>query len=103
MLPLHVFSALSYHCSRYSGHLRGCHGRLVALCAIVCLQPWAAVIVAVTVASYVPLTVIITERRGEVRKRMNALDNAREARATDMLLNWEVSDTLTSYMISAHM
>jgi ATP-binding cassette subfamily B (MDR/TAP) protein 6 len=55
-------------------------------------QPWAAVIVAVTVASYVPLTVIITERRGEVRKRMNALDNAREARATDMLLNWEVSE-----------
>lgn len=31
------------------------------------MQPWAAAIVAVTVASYVPLTVIITERRGEVR------------------------------------
>lgn len=28
------------------------------------MQPWAAAIVAVTVASYVPLTVIITERRG---------------------------------------
>ena len=36
-----------------------------------------------------PLTVIITERRGVIRKRMNALDNAREARATDMLLNYE--------------
>jgi hypothetical protein len=46
--------------------------------------------VAVTVATYVPLTVIITERRGAVRKVMNALDNAREARATDMLLNYEV-------------
>jgi ATP-binding cassette subfamily B (MDR/TAP) protein 6 len=53
-------------------------------------QPWAAAIVAVTVTSYVPITVIITERRGAVRKRMNALDNAREARATDMLLNYEV-------------
>lgn len=36
-----------------------------------------------------PLTVIITERRGVIRKRMNALDNAREGRATDMLLNYE--------------
>ncbi|KAG2448895.1 hypothetical protein HYH02_006243 [Chlamydomonas schloesseri] len=53
------------------------------------MQPWAAVIVFVTVASYVPLTVIITERRGVIRKRMNALDNAREGRATDMLLNYE--------------
>lgn len=33
--------------------------------------------------------VIITERRGKIRKRMNALDNAREGRATDMLLNYE--------------
>ncbi len=59
-------------------------------------QPWAAVIVAVTVTSYVPITVIITERRGAVRKRMNALDNAREARATDMLLNYEVGDARRS-------
>ena len=28
-------------------------------------------------------------RRGVIRKRMNALDNARESRATDMLLNFE--------------
>lgn len=60
------------------------------LCLYSKLQPWAAAIVAVTVTSYVPITVIITERRGAVRKRMNALDNAREARATDMLLNYEV-------------
>ena len=33
--------------------------------------------------------IIITERRGAIRKRMNALDNAREGRATDMLLNYE--------------
>mmetsp|Transcript_18402 Transcript_18402/g.51583 ORF Transcript_18402/g.51583 Transcript_18402/m.51583 type:complete len:1155 (+) Transcript_18402:140-3604(+) len=64
---------------------------IVAACTYLAaaMQPWAAVIVAVTVTSYVPITVIITERRGAVRKRMNALDNAREARATDMLLNYE--------------
>ncbi|GAX77428.1 hypothetical protein CEUSTIGMA_g4873.t1 [Chlamydomonas eustigma] len=53
------------------------------------MEPWAALIVFVTVASYVPLTVIITEQRGKIRKLMNALDNAREGRATDMLLNYE--------------
>ncbi len=35
------------------------------------------------------LQVIITEHRGQIRKQMNALDNAREGRATDMLLNYE--------------
>ncbi|GLC34551.1 hypothetical protein PLESTB_001249100 [Pleodorina starrii] len=64
---------------------------IVVACTYLALkmQPWAAVIVFITVASYVPLTVIITERRGVIRKRMNALDNAREGRATDMLLNYE--------------
>lgn len=36
-------------------------------------QPWAAAIVGITVLLYVPLTIVITERRGAVRKRMNAL------------------------------
>lgn len=53
------------------------------------LQGWVAVIVFVTVASYLPLTVIVTEWRGRVRKKMNAMDNAMGARATDMLLNYE--------------
>ena len=52
-------------------------------------QGWVAVIVFVTVASYLPLTVIVTEWRGRVRKKMNAMDNAMGARATDMLLNYE--------------
>lgn len=43
----------------------------------------------VTVASYLPLTIIVTEWRGRVRKKMNALDNAMGARATDILLNYE--------------
>ncbi|KIY95291.1 ATP-binding cassette sub-family B member 6, partial [Monoraphidium neglectum] len=55
------------------------------------MEPWVALIVLVTVSSYVPLTVIITERRGRVRKVMNALDNEREGRATDVLLNYETA------------
>lgn len=43
-----------------------------------------------------PLTVIITERRGAIRKKMNALDNARESRATDMLLNYETVKYFTN-------
>ncbi|WIA38058.1 hypothetical protein OEZ86_001427 [Tetradesmus obliquus] len=53
------------------------------------MQPWVAGIVLVTVSSYVPLTVCITERRGKIRKVMNALDNERESRATDVLLGYE--------------
>ena len=34
--------------------------------------------------------------RGAVRKRMNALDNERESRATDMLLNYETVKYFTS-------
>jgi ATP-binding cassette subfamily B (MDR/TAP) protein 6 len=30
------------------------------------MQPWVALIVLITVSSYVPLTVVITERRGKV-------------------------------------
>ena len=52
-------------------------------------QGWVAVIVFVTVASYLPLTIVVTEWRGRVRKKMNALDNAMGARATDMLLTYE--------------
>lgn len=48
-----------------------------------------AAIVLVTVLIYVPLTIVVTEWRGKVRKAMNSLDNARDARATDMLLNYE--------------
>eukprot|EP00878_Enallax_costatus_P021099 GHUV01022330.1.p1 GENE.GHUV01022330.1~~GHUV01022330.1.p1 ORF type:complete len:415 (+),score=133.81 GHUV01022330.1:1421-2665(+) len=53
------------------------------------MQLWVAGIVMVTVSSYIPLTIIITERRGKIRKVMNALDNERESRATDVLLNYE--------------
>jgi ATP-binding cassette, subfamily B (MDR/TAP), member 6 len=65
---------------------------LVALCSNevtdgdVVAQGWIAVVVLATVASYIPLTIAVTERRGKVRKQMNKLDNDKEQRATDMLL-----------------
>jgi len=43
----------------------------------------------VTLASYIPLTIYLTERRGKYRKELNVADNVRSARATDALLSWE--------------
>ncbi len=43
------------------------------------MQPWVAGIVLVTVSSYVPLTVIITERRMVVRK-VGGLDQQQQQR-----------------------
>lgn len=43
----------------------------------------------VTLASYIPLTIYLTERRGKYRKELNVADNVRSARATDALISWE--------------
>jgi ABC-type transport system involved in Fe-S cluster assembly fused permease/ATPase subunit len=44
---------------------------IVVACAYLAgkMEPWVALIVLVTVSSYIPLTVCITERRGRVRQR----------------------------------
>lgn len=39
-----------------------------------------------SVLTYIPITFIITEFRGKVRKHMNRLDNEKEGKATDMLV-----------------
>ena len=77
---------LSLHMSSYSSVYRRCShdGRPAP-------QGQVALIVLVTILSYVPLTIGVTEWRGRVRKRMNALDNDLGARATDMLLNYETA------------
>jgi ABC-type transport system involved in Fe-S cluster assembly fused permease/ATPase subunit len=54
------------------------------------LEPWVALIVFVTIGSYIPLTIIVTEWRGNFRREMNRTENARSARVTDALLNWWV-------------
>ncbi|KAK9864361.1 hypothetical protein WJX84_009107 [Apatococcus fuscideae] len=53
------------------------------------LEPWIAIIMFVTLASYLPLTIFLTEWRTRYRRDMNKLDNAKDARATDALLNYE--------------
>jgi ATP-binding cassette subfamily B (MDR/TAP) protein 6 len=35
------------------------------------LEPWVALIVFVTIGSYIPLTIIVTEWRGNFRRDMN--------------------------------
>jgi ATP-binding cassette subfamily B (MDR/TAP) protein 6 len=61
--------------------------------------PWIAIIVFLTIGTYIPLTLLITERRGAIRKTMNALDNQREGRAMDVLLNY---DTVKLFAAEEH-
>lgn len=53
------------------------------------LRAWIAIIVFTTLGAYIPMTIILTEWRGKFRRDLNSLDNARGARATDALLNYE--------------
>ncbi|WIA21925.1 hypothetical protein OEZ85_004292 [Tetradesmus obliquus] len=60
------------------------------------LEPWVALIVFVTIGSYIPLTIFVTEWRGNFRRDMNKTENARSARVTDALLNWETVKYFTN-------
>jgi ATP-binding cassette subfamily B (MDR/TAP) protein 6 len=40
------------------------------------LEPWVALIVFVTIGSYIPLTIIVTEWRGNFRRDMNKTGGA---------------------------
>ncbi|KAI3430799.1 hypothetical protein D9Q98_009211 [Chlorella vulgaris] len=53
------------------------------------LQPWIAIIVFITLSGYIPMTIYLTEWRGKYRRELNRLDNAKGAKATDALLNYE--------------
>jgi len=53
------------------------------------LKAWIAAIVFTTLGMYIPMTIALTEWRGAFRRELNQLDNARGARATDALLNYE--------------
>lgn len=53
------------------------------------LKAWIAAIVFTTLGAYIPMTIVLTEWRGRFRRDLNRLDNARGARATDALLNYE--------------
>ncbi|KAG2448115.1 hypothetical protein HYH02_006700 [Chlamydomonas schloesseri] len=60
------------------------------------LEPTIAIIVFIAVGSYIPLTIIITEWRGKLRREMNATDQVKSARATDALLNYETVKYFTN-------
>lgn len=53
------------------------------------MQFWIAIIVFVSLGIYIPMTIYVTEWRSQYRRQLNQLDNARSARATDALLNYE--------------
>jgi ABC-type transport system involved in Fe-S cluster assembly fused permease/ATPase subunit len=43
-------------------------------------EAWMATIVLVSVVCYVPVTIIITEQRGKLRRNLNVLDNRKSAK-----------------------
>jgi ABC-type transport system involved in Fe-S cluster assembly fused permease/ATPase subunit len=43
-------------------------------------EAWMATIVVVSVLCYVPVTVVITEQRGKLRRTLNTLDNRKSAK-----------------------
>jgi len=53
------------------------------------MEPWVGAILALTMACYLPLTVVVTEKSTKYRRRQNRLANERSARMTDTLLNYE--------------
>lgn len=53
------------------------------------MQFWIAIIVFLSLGIYIPMTIYVTEWRSQYRRELNQLDNARSARATDALLNYE--------------
>eukprot|EP00798_Chlamydomonas_sp_ICE-L_P028995 gene28995-32187_t len=59
-------------------------------------QPAIAIIMFVTVASYMPITIIITEWRGNLRREVNRTDQACSARVTDALINYETVKYFTN-------
>ncbi len=53
------------------------------------MDPVIAIIMFCTVASYMPVTIIITEWRGSLRRDVNRTDQACAAKVTDTLMNYE--------------
>lgn len=53
------------------------------------LQVWIGLVMGVTIGLYLPITFLITEARGIIRKQMNDADNKKSFRSTDAFLNYE--------------
>eukprot|EP00201_Polytomella_parva_P019082 CAMPEP_0175051040 /NCGR_PEP_ID=MMETSP0052_2-20121109/7575_1 /TAXON_ID=51329 ORGANISM="Polytomella parva, Strain SAG 63-3" /NCGR_SAMPLE_ID=MMETSP0052_2 /ASSEMBLY_ACC=CAM_ASM_000194 /LENGTH=815 /DNA_ID=CAMNT_0016315273 /DNA_START=575 /DNA_END=3023 /DNA_ORIENTATION=- len=66
------------------------------------LEPSVAIIVFITVGSYIPLTIVVTEWRGKLRREMNMADQIKGARGTDALLNYETVKIFTNEDYESH-
>ncbi|CAD7700522.1 unnamed protein product, partial [Ostreobium quekettii] len=53
------------------------------------VEPFIGVVIIVTLASYLPVTIVLTEFRRKLRKLMNLKDNEMGFKATDAFLNYE--------------
>ncbi|GAX77414.1 hypothetical protein CEUSTIGMA_g4860.t1, partial [Chlamydomonas eustigma] len=60
------------------------------------MDPMIAIIMFFTVASYMPITIIITEWRGKLRRDVNRTDQACAAKVTDTLMNYETVKYFTN-------
>ncbi|GMH33510.1 hypothetical protein BSKO_01344 [Bryopsis sp. KO-2023] len=60
---------------------------IIYVCAFV--QGWIGIIIIVTLAIYLPLTVYLSEMRRTLKQELNKRDNEKSFKATDALLNYE--------------
>jgi hypothetical protein len=58
-----------------------CAACVVCVSLLTRVQAWMALIVLASVAFYVPVTIVITEHRGKLRRDLNSLDNKKSAKA----------------------
>ena len=110
----HLFGlSIRYHLARQTGGLsrdidRGTKGigfllnfmlfnilptllELVMVMAILLVRYdiWFAVVIIVTIAAYIVFTLVVTEKRMVMRRRMNTLDSMANTQAIDALINYE--------------
>lgn len=110
----HLFGlSIRYHLARQTGGLsrdidRGTKGigfllnfmlfnilptllELVMVMAILLVRYdiWFAVVIVVTIAAYIVFTLVVTEKRMVMRRRMNTLDSMANTQAIDALINYE--------------
>ena len=65
------------------------------------MDPSIAVIMFLTVASYMPVTIIISEWRGKLRREVNQKSQVVAAKVTDTLINYETVKYFTNERFEA--
>ncbi|MGH8843457.1 MAG: ABCB family ABC transporter ATP-binding protein/permease, partial [Advenella sp.] len=62
---------------------------MVMVILLVRYDIWFAVVILATIAAYIVFTLVVTERRMVMRRRMNSLDSMANTQAIDALINYE--------------